>query len=231
MTLTTYPPIRAVIFDIHSTLIDQGSSAQWLDAALRSTPHNLTTPERTELTDFLDLIWESARISDPQSLRDLSFADHERIFHELLQAGPGVDRSLAASLYEVMLDLWKAYEDAVPTLFALKTAGIKICLLSNAGVPIRDVLDRDGITPLVDAVVLSYEIGFVKPDPRIFSAALAAIASEPADALMVGDSERDDTGGTGLGIRTLILPRTWGPVHGLAAVTQLVLGNRRLPVR
>ena len=227
MTLVTYPPIRAVIFDIHSTLIDQGSAAQWLDAALRSTPHPLTTPERTELTEFLDLIWEGARVSDPQSLRDLSFADHERIFHELLQAGPGVDPTLAASLYEVMLDVWKAYDDAVPTLCALKKAGIKICLLSNAGVPIRDVLDRDGITPLVDAVVLSYEVGFVKPDPLIFTAALAAITCEPAEALMVGDSGQDDTGGTGLGLRTLILPRTRGPVHGLAAVTRLVLGNRR----
>lgn len=227
MPLVTYPPIRAVIFDIHSTLIDQGSAAQWLEAALRSTPHNLTNLERTELTDFLDLIWEGARISDPQSLRDLSFADHERIFHELLQAGPGVDQTLAVSLYEVMLDVWKAYDDAVPTLCALKKAGIKICLLSNAGVPIRDVLDRDGITPLVDAVVLSYEVGFVKPDPLIFTAALAAITCEPAEALMVGDSGQDDTGGTGLGLRTLILPRTRGPVHGLAAVTRLVLGNRR----
>ncbi|CAB4866936.1 unannotated protein [freshwater metagenome] len=225
MTFVTYPPIRAVIFDIHSTLIDQGSAAQWLDAALRATPHNLTNLERAKLTEFLDLIWEGARISDPQSLRDLSFADHERIFHELLQAGPGVDPTLAASLYEVMLDVWKAYEDAVPTLCALKNAGIKVCLLSNAGVPIRDVLDRDGITPLVDAIVLSYEVGFVKPDPLIFTAALAAIACEPADALMVGDSGRDDTGGAGLGLRTLILPRTRGPVHGLASVTKLVLGN------
>ncbi len=225
MTLVTYPPIRAVIFDIHSTLIDQGSAAEWLDAALRNTPHNLTNFERAHLTKFLDLIWEGARVSDPQSLRDLSFADHERIFHELLQAGPGVDPTLAASLYEVMLDVWKAYDDAVPTLCALKKAGIKICLLSNAGVPIREVLDREGITPLVDAVVLSYEVGCVKPDPRIFTAALAAIDCDPNETLMVGDSGRDDTGGVELGLRTLIIPRTWGPVHGLAVVTKLVLPN------
>jgi len=39
---------------------------------------------------------------------------------------------------------------------------------------------------------------------------------------MVGDSGRDDSGGTALGIRTLILPRTSGPVHGLGAVVSLV---------
>ena len=121
-----------------------------------------------------------------------------------------------------MLDIWQAYDDTLPTLQA---AGIKICLLSNAGVPIREVLDRDGVTPFVDAVVLSYEVGCVKPDPRIFTAALAAIACDPDETLMVGDSGRDHTGGVELALRTLIMPRTWGPMHGLAAVTELVLPN------
>lgn len=109
----------------------------------RRTPVNATqfNYSRTRRVNGVpDRIWEGARISDPQSLRDLSFADHERIFHELLQTGPGVDPTLATALYEVMLDVWQAYDDTVPTLQALKAAGIKICLLSNAGVPIRDVL-------------------------------------------------------------------------------------------
>jgi FMN phosphatase YigB (HAD superfamily) len=190
-----------VIFDIHSTLVDQGNAGDWLDAALLRAPHVLASQERTELESFLDLIWEGARISDPESMRDLSFEAHERVFHELLAAGPGIDPALGAALYEVMLDVWHAYDDAAPTLEALQDAGVRICLLSNAGVPIRRVLDREGLTPLVDAVVLSYELGRVKPDIRIFG--------------------RDDSGGTALGIRTLILPRTSGPVHGLGAVVSL----------
>lgn len=39
---------------------------------------------------------------------------------------------------------------------------------------------------------------------------------------MVGDSWRDDAGAAALGIRTLLLPRTTGPVHGLDAVLRLV---------
>ena len=73
----------------------------------------------------------------------------------------------------------------------------------------------------MDAVLLSYEVGFVKPDLRIFQAALDAIECSADEALMVGDSGRDDSGGAGLGIRTLILPRTTGPVHGLGAVLAL----------
>ncbi|MDA2987069.1 MAG: hypothetical protein O2789_04975 [Actinomycetota bacterium] len=63
----TPQPIRGVIFDIHSTLVDQGDAESWLDAALVVEPHPLTTHERAELIAFLDRIWEGARTSDPQS--------------------------------------------------------------------------------------------------------------------------------------------------------------------
>ena len=214
-------PFKGVIFDIHSTLVDQGHAGTWLDTALLVAPHDLDAGHRAELESFLDRIWEGARISDPDSTRDLSFAQHEQVFHDLITAGPGVDPALGAALYEVMLDVWHAYDDAAPTLQGLRDAGVRICLLSNAGVPIRTVLDREGLSPLVDAVVLSYEVGFVKPDLRIFQAALDAIECSADEALMVGDSGRDDSGGAGLGIRTLILPRTTGPVHGLGAVLAL----------
>ena len=219
-------PIRGVIFDIHSTLVDQGNADQWLDAALAVEPHPLDPAGRAALVAFLDRIWEGARVTDPDSTRDLSFAAHSRVFHELIAAGPGVDRSLANALYDVMLDTWHAYDDSIPTLRALREAGVRTCLLSNAGVPIRSVLDRDGISPWVDAVVLSYEVGCVKPDRRIFEAALDAVGLPATDVLMVGDNAHDDGGGAALGLRTLILPRTAGRVHGLRAVTALVLGLR-----
>jgi HAD superfamily hydrolase (TIGR01549 family) len=217
-------PIEGVIFDIHSTLVDQGDADQWLDAALAVVPHPMSKDERDRMVAFLDRIWEGARITDPQSSRDLSFEAHSRVFHELIAAGPGVDRDLADALYDVMLDTWHAYDDTIPTLRSLREAGVRTCLLSNAGVPIRTVLDRDGITPWIDAVVLSYEVGHVKPDLRIFEAALAALDLPATSVLMVGDNANDDGGGVAIGLRTLILPRTSGRVHGLAAVTALVEG-------
>lgn len=217
-------PIEGVIFDIHSTLVDQGNADQWLDAALAVAPHPLTSDQRGELVAFLDRIWEGARVSDPDSTRDLSFEAHSRVFHGLIDSGPNVDRALANALYDVMLTTWHAYDDTVPTLMALREHGVRICLLSNAGVPIRSVLDRDGITPWVDAVVLSYEVGFVKPDVRIFHASLDALGLPATRVLMVGDNANDDGGGASVGLRTLILPRTSGRVHGLSAVTSLVRG-------
>ena len=216
--------IKGVIFDIHSTLIDQGDADEWLELALRAAPHDLSSAERRDLVTFLDVLWEGARISDPDSSRDLSFDAHSRVFHELIAAGPRVDASLSRVLYDVMLDTWHAYDDTLPTLRALQEAGVRVCLVSNAGVPIADVLEREGITALVDGVVLSYEVGVVKPNPEIFRVALELLGLSAASVLMVGDNAHDDGGGSGLGVRTLILPRTRGPIHGLNAVTALVLG-------
>ena len=140
-----------------------------------------------------------------------------------------IDRSLADAtyltdaIYEVMLNVWSAYDDTVPMLRALRDAGLRLALISNAGVPIRTVLDRDGITDLVDAIVLSYEVGWVKPDLRIFQAAVNTLGLRPTQVLMVGDSGTDDVGGTPLGIRTLILPRTTGRIHGLDLVTRMLI--------
>ena len=220
-------PVRGVIFDVHSTLIDQGDADEWLDTALASAPHALDETQRADLIAFLDRIWEGARVNDPTSSRDLSFADHHRVFHELIEHGPAVDRSLADALYETMLSTWHAYDDTVPMLQELRAMDIPVCLLSNAGVPIRTVLDREEVTPWVEHTVLSYEVGAVKPDLRIFEAALSALGLPAEEVLMVGDNAHDDGGGTRLGMRTLILPRTAGHTHGLMAVPALVAGINR----
>lgn len=215
-------PIRGVLLDVHGTLIDQGLARDWLAAAGADEAD-------PELEAFLDRIWENARELDPHSLRDLSPADHYRIFHELLEAGPGASRELGDRLYRTMLDQWRAYADAIPLLTGLRAAGVRTALLSNVGVDIRGMLDREGLRSLADAVVLSFEIGLVKPDPRIFQAGADALGLAPQEVLMVGDSGKDDVGGVGIGIRTLIIPRTRGSIHGLDQVMALVLGSGATP--
>ena len=80
------------------------------------------------------------------------------------------------------------------------------------------------MTGWYDEIVLSYEVGCVKPQRRIFEIALERLGLPASQVLMVGDNAHDDGGATHLGMRTLILPRTAGPVHGLAAVSALVDG-------
>ncbi len=217
-------PIRGVIFDLHSTLVDQGSAEEWLARAMGAAKHPLDDVARTELEEFLDRIWENARLHDPDSSRDLSAVAHREVFDRLLNEGPGVDTHLGDALYECLLDTWHAYDDALPVLAELRSAGIAIAVLSNVGVPVQHVLDREGISPYASATVLSWQVGTVKPEPEIFARALAELGLSSDEVLMVGDSGKDDAGAAHLGMRTLILPRTTGRVHGLEAVSALVLG-------
>ena len=221
-------PIAGVIFDFHATLVDTRDPGQWIETArqrLGRPADGLLEPGSTGfegLSDHLHRIWEFAAGFDPNSERDLSPARHQEVFRQAVGLRPDVDPDLIEALYAVMPQQWVAFDDTRPVLQELAARGIRIGVLSNAGIDIRPTLDLAGLSEFVDGVVVSYEVGVVKPDPEIFRLALAQLERPAGQVLMVGDSGRDDVGGAALGIRTLILPRTTGAVHGLDSVLRLV---------
>lgn len=224
-------PIEAVLFDFHSTLVDQGDAATWLALAWEHAGRDgdpavvLGAAEVSELTAWADRIWEQARDVDPDNRRDLDPASHRSVYDALVERAPHVDAELADAMYATMLETWIPYDDTIPLLRALADRGVRTALVSNVGIDVRVVLDRAGLGDLLDEVVLSFEAGVVKPDTVIFATALDRLGVAPERALMVGDSWRDDGGAAQLGIRTLLLPRTTGPAHGLELVLRLVGGD------
>ncbi|MFZ0160665.1 MAG: HAD family hydrolase [Kineosporiaceae bacterium] len=228
MPFPTTGPIEGVVFDFHATLVDQGDGATWLGlgwarAGRAGTPEqHLGAARVAALAARLDRVWEDARQVDPTSRRDTSAGAHREVFAAVLAGAPDTDPDLVEALHTTVTDLWTPYLDAAPTLAALRARGVRTAVVSNIGMDIRPVLARGGLTDLVDAVVLSYEVGSVKPHPQIFAHALTRIGVPPERGLMVGDSWRDDGGAAELGCRVLILPRTSGDLHGLDQVLRLV---------
>jgi HAD superfamily hydrolase (TIGR01509 family) len=218
----------AVLFDFHSTLVDQGDAGAWLELAWARAERTGTARAAlgearfSAFAGWLDRIWERVREVDPHTERDLSSVRHREVYDVLIARSPEPDPALAEALYLVMLENWTAYDDTLPTLRALKARGLKLGLVSNVGFDVRSVLTRGGLDGLFDAVILSFEAGAVKPGAEIFRQALAALGVDPEHALMVGDSPQDDAGAALIGIRTLILPRTRGRSHGLGLVLRLV---------
>lgn len=219
--------IDAVLFDLHQTLVDGGDARRWVELAWV----RLGRPGPVELRDgvpvgdlaaWLDDVWQHAASIDPHAERDLDGAVHRQVFLDTAASAPGVDPELTAALYATLSDALTAYDDARPVLEALSTNGVRTAVLSNIGFDVRPLLDRSGLFTLLDTVVLSFEVGVKKPDPAIFQLTLDHLEVAPEAALMVGDSWRDDGAAAALGIRTLVLPRTRGPVHGLDAVRRLV---------
>ena len=231
MVIDTAPaPIKGVIFDFHATLVEGGDAGRWIDAALRRLAENggakpdLGAGWIAGLRAHLDQIWQHADTIDPRSERDLSQDRHRDVFSRTVALYPGVEADLIEALYEVMPDQWVPFDDTLPVLRELRSRGVRIVVLSNIGLDIRPLLDRVGVSALLDGVVLSFEVGLVKPDPAIYARALELLEVPGSHALMVGDSPRDDVGGVSLKIRTLILPRSEGPVHGLGTVLRMA-GN------
>jgi 2-haloalkanoic acid dehalogenase type II len=229
-------PIRGVIFDLHATLVhDGGDPAAWLAAAMdllesESTeapaasrpPGPITLPTAADLAPWATRIWDYAREIDPGSERDLSPQRHREVYDAMISRIGVIPEPLADALYRTMLDQWEAYAESAMVLDTLRARGLRIAVLSNVGIDPRAVLARTGLTGRYDAEVFSYEVGVVKPDPAIFRMAATRLGLDPHEVLMVGDSVEDDGGAAHVGMRTLILPRTSGPTHGLEQVLRLV---------
>ena len=101
-----------------------------------------------------------------------------------------LDASAVAARYS---DQLSTHADLLPGALELLEAlhgPMRIALVSNGVSAIqRGRLGRSPILPLLDAVVISEEIGVSKPDPRMIDAALEALGcADKSQAILLGDS-------------------------------------------
>jgi HAD superfamily hydrolase (TIGR01509 family) len=221
-----------VLFDFHGTLAQVEDPVEWVTAAAEECG---VTLERGRATVLADRLVTAGRAGGPLPSRvpphlAESFADRDLYEHAHRATYIGLAATVAAgvdgfeeALYGRLLrpDGWVLYADTAGTLTALKEAGVPVAVVSNVGFDIRPLFDAWGFAGLVDAYVLSYEVGRTKPDPAIFLRACGALGVEPERALMVGDTPAD-AGAVRAGLAALVLPAADpGKSNGLAAVLNL----------
>jgi HAD superfamily hydrolase (TIGR01509 family) len=225
--------LDAVLLDFHGTLATTRDPVTWVGAALVDLG---VTLDRGRLTVLADRIAASGglpgvgrpvrvppHLAEVWADRDLSAYAH-RAAHSGLVAtvDAGID-GLPEAVYERVLapECWTLYADAVPTIQALRNAGVAVGVLSNIGFDIRPHLRSWGLGDL--PLTLSYEVGLIKPDPKIFLAACATLGAAPERTLMVGDTPAD-AGAVAAGLRALILPSAQvGLANGLSAILRLAV--------
>lgn len=185
------PSVKAVLFDFSGTLARLEDNDGWFDGM------GLDARERADVMDRMT--HPTASVTHPAwAHRDLDSALHREAYLHVLRSC-GLSEDNAEALYRRVIDPaeWALYPDTVTVLERLRTNGIRTSVVSNIAWDIRSVLDAAGADP--DDYVLSYEVGAAKPDPRIFEVALSRLGVDPAEALMVGDSEENDGGARILG--------------------------------
>jgi putative hydrolase of the HAD superfamily len=133
-------------------------------------------------------------------------------FTERIVRGMGGDVDAAYACAVEITRAWERhenfelYDDVPDTLAALRSAGLRIGLVSNSSRDVREFAGHHGLE--VDAGISSFHHGRLKPHASIFSAVLDLLGVAPPDAVMVGDTIADDIeGALALGMRAILLDR------------------------
>ena len=103
-------------------------------------------------------------------------------------------------------------KDAEKTLKTLKSMDLKIAVVSNALINFHErVLKKENLIQYIDAIVVSCDVKYRKPHPRIYEIALEKLGIRPSEAIFVGDvPEIDIVGAKKLGM-ICVLMRTPEP--------------------
>lgn len=109
--------------------------------------------------------------------------------------------ALEAELHEEIQSI-SLFDDAIPTMAALKDRGIKVALCSNLAAPYGPPV-RKLLTVQPDFCAWSYEASAVKPQPEIYQYLCDGVGCQPDEILMVGDTIEAD----------MVGPRKFG-IHG-----------------
>ena len=84
---------------------------------------------------------------------------------------------------------------------ALAAAGLRLAVVSNWDIGLRDHLGALGLDAVVDVVVTSAETGAPKPAPAVFELALARLGVNATRAVHIGDAAADEEGAQAAGLR------------------------------
>ncbi|QNG20638.1 HAD-IA family hydrolase [Rhodococcus triatomae] len=204
--------IDAVVFDFSGTLFRLEPNERWdglfrdehgreLDADTQSTiMTRMTAPVGTDvpMDEATAEAWER---------RDLDPALHRVAYLHILQQSGVTDPDLREAIYSLATDPdgWTPYPDTGAVLQQVHDAGVRVAVLSNIAFDARRAFASRGWDRWVDVFVLSFEVGAVKPDERIFEIAAERLGTAPTRALMVGDSAEADGAARHLGYEFVLV--------------------------
>ncbi|HEX3704718.1 MAG TPA: HAD family hydrolase [Vicinamibacterales bacterium] len=165
-----------------------------------------------------------------------------RIIEQMGGAGPRLDACAREIFGEwAACRHFELYDDVPAVLRALSEAGLRLGLISNSHRCLASFQSHFELEGLIAAAVSSSDHGFMKPHPSIFAAALQLAGARPDEAVMVGDSLRQDVDGAlRSGMRAVLLHRGSAPheeaaalaargvpvVDSLRELPRLILGSR-----
>jgi putative hydrolase of the HAD superfamily len=210
--------IRALIFDVNSTLIDIETD-EWMEDAYAAVAHFLTyqgiSLRRGEVRDLYFLIMKEQLEASHETYPEF---DAVAVWREVIRRyatdytrslDPQKLQQMPLFLAEVHRGISRkrlvAFPQTQEVLRDLKTR-YRMAVVSDAqsayAVP---ELRAVGLAGYFAPIIVSGDYGYRKPDPRLFQAALTELQISPEEAIFVGDDRsRDVLGARQVGMKTIL---------------------------
>ena len=208
-----YPSVGAVYaatalrhgVEVQADIVEKAFHAQWHE-------RNGLTSLKGQTSDKIEREWWYRLVRDVFQNLD-AFQDFDGFFEEL---------------YDLFAraECWRLFDDTVPVLDALRSAGFRLGIISNWDHRLYSIVQQLKLDHYFEHVVASSKVGVAKPGAKIFHHALKAFQIEPGAAWHVGDSLVDDYhGARQVGISAVLLDRHGKEYNGVVRIDSL----RQLP--
>lgn len=161
---------KVVIFDVYGTLVKFGVMHHPFRQLLKWARENGRTPKPDDARTLMTINGDVPKLASALGIEATD---------ELIE-------QIQLHIQEE-LDSLTLYDDVLPTLAALRGYNIPIAICSNLAFPYGKAIDlllKE--QQLIRA--LSYETGFIKPEPGIYHAVISQLQVRPEECLFVGDT-------------------------------------------
>jgi HAD superfamily hydrolase (TIGR01549 family) len=189
--------IRVVLLDIGGVMYDDSVYARSWSRALRASGAEFSD------ADF-DREYAAARAAQSGSFR-------RRLTERFLGADADIEPVERIARRTWAYPSEALYPDVIPCLEAL-AGRYRLGILANQPSLVREALERDGIDRFMEVWGVSDDVGFAKPDPRLFAHVLYLAGEAPPHVAMVGDRlDYDIRPARRIGMRTVWVLRGEAP--------------------
>jgi putative hydrolase of the HAD superfamily len=207
--------IKAVVSDIYTTLIDIRTNEDDKDPYRRLASYLKYQGVYLSADEIKWFFFEKKTVQKKRSKETYPEVDYRRIWGDILRENQYSGADLATIVPEVVklhraltVEKIKLYRGVFETLAGLKGGNsYKLGIVSDSQVDhAYPELRMLGIFGFFDAVIVSSEYGFRKPDVRLFAECLSRLGASPRESVYIGnDTFRDIKGARDAGMATVLI--------------------------
>jgi putative hydrolase of the HAD superfamily len=116
-------------------------------------------------------------------------------------AGIGASLGCPAAAEEWGAQRARVDEDVLALAADLRDRGVRTAVLTNGTDAVRTEIEALGLTDVFEPIFNSAEIGFAKPDARVYAHVVEALGAAPEEIFFVDDSATNVAGAVAAGLR------------------------------